>query len=97
MLSNVSLQIIPHVDEDDVYDVVDAVIQHIRASGCRYEVGPMETTMEGELTELLRIVAEAQQICVSRGARRVLSVVKIDYKPGGVTMDEKVAPHRHGH
>jgi uncharacterized protein YqgV (UPF0045/DUF77 family) len=54
----------------------------------------METTMEGELGELLEIVKAAQDICVKEGATRVISVVKIDYKPEGVTMDEKIGKYR---
>ena len=91
---NVSLQVLPRVPDEKIYDVVDKVIAYIDQSGVKYEVGPMETTMEGELDELLEIVKEAQKICVEQGATRVLSVVKIDYKPEGVTMDEKVYKYR---
>jgi len=54
----------------------------------------METTMEGELDTLLEIVKQAQEICILEGASRVLSVVKIDYKKEGVTMDEKISKYR---
>ena len=54
----------------------------------------METTMEGELSELLAIVEKAQQICLAEGATRVVSVVKIDYRADGVTIDEKVGKYR---
>ena len=47
MKCNLSLQVIPNVPEDRLYAVVDRVIDLIRDSGVRYEVGPMETTMEG--------------------------------------------------
>jgi len=57
-------------------------------------VGPMGTTMEGELHQLLEIVEESQRLCVEKGARRVMSVVKIDYKPEGSTIDEKIAKYR---
>ena len=94
MKSNVSLQVIPSTEnEEDLYPIVDKVIELIEDSGVKYRVGPMETTMEGQLDELLQIVKEAQHICKKHGARRVLSVVKIDYKPGGVTMDEKMKRH----
>ncbi|HAE42638.1 MAG TPA: hypothetical protein DCG34_06935, partial [Clostridiales bacterium] len=53
-----------------------------------------ETTMEGELPELLKIVEKAQEICVEEGAVRVLSFVKIDYSPKGVTMYEKTYKYR---
>ena len=90
---NVELQVIPGGAED-VYAVVDSVIALIADSGVKYEVGPMGTTMEGELSTLLKIVEKAQQVCVAHGASRVLSVVKIDYKPEGVTIDEKVGKYR---
>jgi len=91
---NVSLQVIPNVPEERIYPVVDKVIEMIAKSGVKYEVGPMETTMEGELDTLLEIVKKAQYICTAEGAKRVLSVVKIDYKEEGVTMDEKISKYR---
>jgi uncharacterized protein YqgV (UPF0045/DUF77 family) len=50
--------------------------------------------MEGELDRLLELVKKAQEICVEKGASRVVSIVKIDYKKEGVTMDEKVGKYR---
>lgn len=91
---NVSLQVLPRVSDDRIYEVVDKVIAYIDSCGVKYEVGPMETTMEGELEYLLDIVKNAQEICVREGATRVMSMVKIDYKPEGVTMDEKIAKYR---
>ncbi|MFZ5354109.1 MAG: thiamine-binding protein [Bacillota bacterium] len=91
---NVSLQVLPRVPDERIYPVVDKVIEYIASCGVKYEVGPMETTIEGELDELLDIVKKAQEICISEGATRVMSMVKIDYKPEGVTMDEKIAKYR---
>ena len=94
MICNVSLQVLPNVSEVDLYPVVDKVIDLIRESGVKYVVGPMETTMEGELRLLLEIVEKAQEICLRNGATRIVSVVKIDYKAGGVTIDEKIQKYR---
>ncbi|SHI33863.1 Uncharacterized conserved protein YqgV, UPF0045/DUF77 family [Dethiosulfatibacter aminovorans DSM 17477] len=92
---NVSLQILPKIPGvDDIYPAVDKVIELIASKGVKYEVGPMETTMEGDLHELLGIVEEAQELCVKEGAIRVVSIVKIDYAPEGVTMDEKIHKYR---
>ncbi len=91
---NVSLQVLPRVPDERIYDVVDKVIAYIDSTGVKYEVGPMDTTMEGELAELLEIVKKAQEICIEEGATRVFSMVKIDYKPEGVTMDEKIYKYR---
>ncbi|MGE5390130.1 MAG: MTH1187 family thiamine-binding protein [Deltaproteobacteria bacterium] len=92
--ANLSLQVLPRVPDDQLYGVVDQVIAMIQASGLNHVVGPMETTIEGDLDELLELVRQAQNICVDAGANRVISVVKIDYKPGGVTIDEKIGKYR---
>lgn len=91
---NVSLQVLPCVPEKDIYPVVDKVIDYIDQCGVSYEVGPLETVMEGELDTLLDIVKQVQEICVQEGAERVVSIIKIDYKPGGVTMNEKIGKYR---
>lgn len=91
---NVSFQVLPQVPGGDTYAVVDRAIEVVHNSGVRYEVGPMETTMEGELDQLLEIVKRAQQACLDAGAKRVMTIVKIDYAPGGVTMEEKVGKYR---
>lgn len=92
--TNVSIQVLPVVKEEELYGVVDKVIEYIDSCGVKYEVGAMETTMEGELDQLLEIVKKAQEICVENGAARVVSIIKIDYKPNGVTMNEKIGKYR---
>lgn len=91
---NLSLQVLPVVEDARIYPVVDKVIDYIKSTGAKYEVGPMETTMEGDIDLLMDIVKKAQAICVDEGAERVVSIVKIDYKPEGVTINEKVHKYR---
>lgn len=93
-LCNLSLQVIPLTGSKDAYTVIDKVIQLIADSGIKYIVGPMETTMEGELEELLEIVIKAQSVCLAAGVERVLSVVKIDYSKTGVTIDDKMVKYQ---
>ncbi len=50
--------------------------------------------MEGDFDKLIDIVKKSQQICIKEGVPRVVSIVKIDYKPEGVTIDEKVKKYR---
>jgi len=88
------LQVLPLVTEDRLYQVIDEVISYLASCGIKYEVGAMETTMEGELDELLEIVKKAQEICIEEGASRVISLVKIDYKKTGVTIYEKVGKYK---
>ncbi|MDX9871645.1 MAG: thiamine-binding protein [Clostridia bacterium] len=91
---NLSLQVLPVVPEERIYAVVDEAIRVIRESGVKYLVGPMETTMEGELDQLLEVVKRAQDACAAAGAGRVVSIIKIDYKPEGVTMEEKIHKYK---
>ena len=87
---NLSLQVLPKTTEERTYEVVDEAIKVIQESGVKYLVGPMETTMEGEPDELWEIVKRAQDACIRAGATGVMSVIKIDYNPNGVSMDKKM-------
>ena len=91
---NLSLQVLPRVPDERIYPVVDEVIKMISETGLYYVVGPMETTIEGELDDLLEIVKRAQEICINEGATRVMSMIKLDYKPEGVTIDEKIGKYK---
>ena len=91
---HVSLQILPRVPDDQLYSTVDKVIELIKASGLPHIVGPMGTTIEGEMDELFELVKEAHRICLSVGASRVGAVIKTDLKPEGVTLDEKIGKYR---
>jgi uncharacterized protein YqgV (UPF0045/DUF77 family) len=50
--------------------------------------------MEGDLEQMLNLVRKAQDICVEAGAGRVVSIIKIDYSPNGVSIDEKLSPYQ---
>ncbi|MGL4523295.1 MAG: thiamine-binding protein [Bacilli bacterium] len=93
---HVAFQVIPKVpDHLHSYDVVDAAIAVVENSGVVYEVGAMETVMEGEVNHLLEIVKQAQQACVDAGAKEVITNIKIHYRPTeGVTMHEKLHKYR---
>jgi len=89
---NVSVQVIPLCE--DIYAVVDRAIAAIAASGVPYEVGPMETTMEGDLDRLLEIARTAHRACFVDGVHRVLTLIKIDESVGGTSIAEKVDKYR---
>ena len=96
LTASIALQTSPRgVDDKKVIEIVDKVIALIKKSGVNYEVGPMETTMEGELETLLDIVKKAQYLAIKAGAKSVFSYVKIHYNPKGVlTMAQKTTKHR---
>ncbi|SRR3989339_563262 len=94
--SSISFQVLPKTNSDKkLIKIVDEVIKMIKQSGVSYEVGPMETTMEGNLETLLQIVKKAQYLCIKSGAKNVFTNVKIIYNPKGVmTIEQKTRKHR---
>jgi len=73
-----SIQIIPKVNPgEEVIPYVDEAISIIKASGVPYRVGPMETTMEGDLDQLLDIVKQMTAAMIERGSPSVLSQIKL--------------------
>lgn len=79
----VSIQIIPKTPNgEDVIPYVDAAIAVIEEAGVPYQVSPLETTMEGNLTELLAIVQKMNERMIEMGSPSIISQVKILYKDG---------------
>ena len=66
----------------------------IQESGVKYEVGPMETTLEGTLDELLEVVKEAHRACFVEGVEHVVTLVKIGESVHGTSIEGKVSKYR---
>ncbi len=73
-----SIQILPKVNAgEEVIPYVDRAIEIIKASGVPYRVGPLETTMEGDLDHLLDIVKQMNSAMFEKGSPSVLSQIKL--------------------
>lgn len=94
--ASIAFQILPSTSSHEkTIEIIDQVIKSVKQSGVTYEVGPMETTMEGDLDTLFKIVRRAQDIAIEKGATQVFTNVKILHNPNGVmTIAEKVTKHR---
>ncbi|MGE7182538.1 thiamine-binding protein [Peribacillus sp. NPDC006672] len=90
--SLISIQIIPK--GENVIPLVDEAIKIIDESGVKYEVHPLETTMEGELSELLSVIEKMNVRMIEIGSPNVISQVKILYQPSGITMDTLTEKYR---
>lgn len=85
----VSIQILPKTkDGEDVIPYVDEAIKVIHESGVQYEVHPLETTMEGELDQLLKVIKDMNDRMIEMGSKNVISQVKILYQPEGISMNQ---------
>lgn len=93
--SLISIQILPKTkDGEDVIPYVDEAIKVIQESGVKYEVHPLETTMEGELQQLFDVITKMNDRMIAIGSKNVISQVKILYQPSGITMDQLTGKYR---
>lgn len=90
--ASIAFQVLPKTkDNRKTLQIIDKVISMVDKSKVSYMVGPMETTMEGDLENLLEIVKKAQKLCIKEGAQSVFTNAKIIYSPKGVaTIAEKI-------
>lgn len=93
--ASLAIQVLPKVEGEEVIRVVDEVIAYIKSTGLNTFVGPFETTIEGDLDELMDIAKECQKICIRAGAPSVMSYMKVAYNPseGVWSIEKKVTKH----
>ena len=93
--ATLALQVLP-LNAPDALAAVDAAIAVIRDSGVSHEVGPMETTIEGDsLHELLDVAARAHSAAVTLTGGPVQTNVRMIESPAGIaSMHEKTVPFR---
>lgn len=90
---NVGVQVLPLVE--DAIPIVDKAIEAIQASGVKYEVGPLETTLEGDdLDQLIEVAKAAHRACFAAGAGKVVTIIKIADALGGTSIEGKVGKYR---
>lgn len=92
---NIGIEVLPLTD--DALPHVDRAIEAIIASGLRYEVGPLETTIEGPFDAAWEAAKQAHLAAVRSSNGSVVTLIKISDAPGGsMTMDEKTGKWRGG-
>ena len=95
---SVAIQVLPidsNANDKIRIDIITKIIGYIQSTGLKYEVGPFETTIEGDLDALMEIVKGCQTLAIKEGAGSVMSYVKIFHNPQGVlTIEEKTTKFR---
>ncbi|MGN8644501.1 thiamine-binding protein [Gracilibacillus sp. HCP3S3_G5_1] len=92
----VSIQIIPKTPNgEDSIPFVDEAIKIIEQAGVKYQVNPLETTMEGNLGELLAVIEKMNQRMHELHCPSVISQVKIySHKDHQASMNELTKKYR---
>lgn len=80
----------------DDLEPINAAIELIQAAGFEYEVGSLETTIEGDdAGELMQVAVDAHRAAIAKGADAIQSNIRLLERPSGLdTMRERVAPYR---
>jgi uncharacterized protein YqgV (UPF0045/DUF77 family) len=93
---SIAVQVLPlnAGDKKDVYLAVDKAIEVIRNAGVHYEVGPFETTMEGDVQHLLDIAYRAHRAVKDAGIKSVITYIKMAESDEPSTISEKVDKYR---
>lgn len=82
-----SIQIIPEHQQTGVIPLVDEAISIIDQSGLKYEVHPLETTIEGDLNACLILIEQLNERMVELECDSIISQIKFYHVPEGITMD----------
>ena len=98
MSASIAIQVLPKAENDtELVRIVDEVIAYIKSCGLRCEVGPFETTIEGDsYDQLMDIVKECQHVAVRAGAEKVSAYIKGGISAGGPNPDHRpeITKHR---
>ncbi|WP_010240031.1 MTH1187 family thiamine-binding protein [Clostridium arbusti] len=84
------MPLVPTASEEELYKQVDAAIDYIKKSGLKYEIDAMSTTVEGEYDEVFDLIKKVHRIPFEVGSERVITMVRIDEKKGGLTIEDKL-------
>lgn len=66
---------------------IDTALREIEKSGLKHKVGPVGTTIEGDLDQVLGAIKMAHEAVLNKGVDRVVTEIRIDSKQGGITID----------
>lgn len=80
--------------EGDMKPFIDAALKELDDAGVKYEVGPVGTTVEGEIDHVLLAIKNAHEAVLEQGADRVITDIRIDEKKGGLTMEDELSGYR---
>ncbi|HJO95184.1 MAG TPA: thiamine-binding protein [Victivallales bacterium] len=89
----VGIKFLPAVQENEVHSAVDRAIEIIDSWGLKYEVGPCNTTVEGDLQDILNKVGS---MCkkIEKSVGRFAVFLDIDYCRDGISIDNKIEKYR---
>lgn len=80
--------------EGDMKPFVDAALDEIRKAGLKCEVGPVGTTVEGDIDQVFDAIKHAHLAVLDKGVDRVITDIRVDEKKDGISIAEEVEGYR---
>ena len=97
MKSALDLQVLPlsTSSKEELYRLVDRVIEVIEEAGVKYTVNPFSTTIEGELEQIWEVAYKAhKKVLEADTGHNVISYIKLASGKDMGSTDEKLSRHR---
>jgi uncharacterized protein YqgV (UPF0045/DUF77 family) len=92
---NIAIQLLPLCEKEKALDYIDQAITIIKHSGIKYEVGPFETTLEGDYNKIMNIVTSIKEEALNSGANDIIINLKISAsRVKLLSIDDKVNKYR---
>jgi uncharacterized protein (TIGR00106 family) len=92
---NVSIQIVPIVQDRHPYEWVDEAIEIIKKSGIKYEVGPFATVVEGTYDNVMSVVNNINDYLLEKNCTEWIANVQIQIRSNGdITSGDKTEKHQ---
>ncbi len=95
MIAEIQVVPKPSGNETSRFFFVERALDAIKASGLKYEVGALGTTIEGEPDLIWALLRSIHRAPLDAGATSILTYIKLsEHEDAPVTMDELTGPHR---
>lgn len=90
---HVAVQIIP-LGSNAPYPLIDKAIEVIARSGISYQVGAMETVLQGPYDRVMKVIDAAQSACMEAGAEELVVNIKVHRRRAqSISWNEKLAKY----
>lgn len=76
---NAAVQLLPGMNKEESWRVIDKAIELIAVSGLKYKVCPFETVMEGSYGEIVGIIDKISNMAFEESAEEIIINVKFHF------------------
>ncbi|MBU9714040.1 thiamine-binding protein [Evansella tamaricis] len=83
------VQVLPNGKDMNTNGILPKLVEEIEESGLKFEVGPMETVIEGSMDEVMELLIKLQGKAVSLGSNEVITNIRLHYRPEGIDLSDK--------